>query len=100
MDYKHNKLNKEYARKLIVKLARDGRVLFTSHAIKRLEERDLVVNDVMNVLLSESMRVSEGEPNFNGNTYRCSTRRISVVVGFNISGDGVIVITVFRADRK
>jgi hypothetical protein len=99
-NYKTIKLNKEEARKLIVKVAREGRVLFTSHATQRLGERGLIVNDVMNVLLSKSMRVSDGEPHAGGYTYRCSTRRMAVAVGFTIRGDGVVVITVFKTERK
>lgn len=99
-NYKTTKLNKEEARKLIIKTAREGRVLFASHAAKRLGERGLIVNDVMNVLLSESMRVSEGEPHVGGYSYRCSTRRMAVAVGFTIKGDGVVVITVFKTERK
>lgn len=58
------------------------------------------MNDVMNVLLSESMRVSEGEPHPGGYSYRCSTRRMAVAVGFTVRGDGVVVITVFKTERK
>ena len=99
-NYKTTRLNKEAARKLIVKVASEGRVLFTSHATQRLGERGLIVNDVINVLLSKSMRVSEGEPNLGGYTYRCSTTRMTVAVGFTIRGDGVVVITVFKTERK
>lgn len=99
-NYKTTKLNKEETRKLIAKVAREGRVLFTLHATQRLGERGLTVNDVMNVLLSESMRVSDGEPNASGYTYRCSTRRMAVAVGFTVRGDGVVVITVFKTERK
>ena len=86
--------------KLIVKIASEGRVIFSSHAIQRLGERGLIVNDVMNVLLSKSMRLSDGEPQVAGYTYRCATIRMAVVVGFTVRGDGVIVITVFKAERK
>jgi hypothetical protein len=99
-NYKTTKLSKEEARKLIVKVAREGRVLFTFHATQRLGARGLIVNDVINVLLSESMRVSEPEPHVGGYTYRCFTRRMVVAVGFTIRGDGVVVITVFKTERK
>lgn len=99
-DYKNKKLNKEEARKLVVKLATSGRVLLTSHARERLLERDIIFNDVLNVLLSQSMRVSEGELEKGNYTYRCSTKKFVVVVGFTVKGDGVIVITIFKAERK
>ncbi len=99
-DYKNKKLNKEEARKLVLKLAAAGKVILTGHASRRLTERGVIFNDVLNVLLSQSMRVSEGEPENGGYTYRCSTKKFVVVVGFTIRGDGVIVITVFKADRK
>ena len=99
-DYKNKKLNKEEARKLVLKLAAAGKVILTSHASQRLTERGVIFNDVLNVLLSQSMRLSEGEPEKGGYTYRCSTKKFTVVVGFTVRGDGVIVITVFKAERK
>ena len=99
-DYKYKKLRNEEARKLVVKLAATGRVILTTHARERLLERVIIFNDVINVLLSESMRVSDGELERGSYTYRCSTKKFVVVVGFTVRGDGVIVITVFKADRK
>lgn len=99
-DYKNKKLNKEEARKLVTKLANEGRVILTSHARERLLERHIIFNDVLNVLLSDSMRVAEGELERSGYAYRCSTKKFVVVVGFTVRGDGVIVITVFKAERK
>jgi hypothetical protein len=99
-DYKYKKLSKEEARKLVLRLAESGHILITNHARQRLTERGVILNDVLNVLLSESMKVSNGEPAIGGYTYRCSTKKFTVVVGFTVRGDGVIVITVFKADRK
>lgn len=100
MDYKNNRLNKEEARKLIQNLSKSGRLFLTGHARKRLIERRIIFNDVLNVLLSQSMQISEGEPKLGGYTYRCSTKKFVVVVGFTIRGDGLIVVTVFKAERK
>lgn len=99
-DYKYKKLSKEEARKLVRKLAGSGLVLISNHAQQRLIERRVILNDVLNVLLSESMIVSDGEPAIGGYTYRCSTKKFTVVVSFTVRGDGVIVITVFKAERK
>ncbi len=99
-NYKTTRLSKEEARKQIAKVAATGRVIFTSHALIRLSERGIIINDVMNVLLSTSMRVSEGEPKGTGYTYRCATARFVVAIGFTVQGDGLVVVTVFRADRK
>lgn len=99
-DYKNKKLNKEEARNLVLKLAASGKVILTNNARERLFERTIILNDVLNVLQSESMRVFDGEPEKGGYTYRCSTKKFVVVVGFTVRGDGVIVITVFQADRK
>mgnify|MGYP001333951054 FL=1 len=99
-DYKNKKLNKEEARKQITKVAATGNVIFTSHALQRLSERGVIINDVMNVLLSNSMRVSEAEPSLAGFTYRCTTKRFIVVVSFTVRGDGIVVITVINTERR
>ena len=99
-NYKTTKLSKEVARKKIFKVAAQGRILLTSHAIQRMGERNIVLNDIVNVLLSPSMHVSDGEPHNIGFTYRCSTKKFSVAVGFTVQGDGVIVVTVFKAERR
>ncbi len=99
-DYKFKRLIREEARKLVYKLASAGRVILSGHAQKRLLERDIILNDVLNVLLSSSMRVSEGEFERGTYRYRCSTTKFVVVVGFTIQGDGVVVITVFKTARK
>lgn len=99
-DYKYKRLNKEEARKLVLKLAASGRVILSSHASQRLIERDIILNDVLNVLLSPSMRASDGESTVGGFTYRCSTTKFIVVVGFTVRGDGVVVVTIFKAERK
>jgi hypothetical protein len=100
IDYKNSKLNREQARKLVLKIASTGRVIFTAHATKRLSERLIIFNDVLNVLLSKSMRISDGEKQFGGYTYRCSTKKFVVVVSFTIRGGGIVVITVFKNERK
>lgn len=84
----------------MLKLAAVGKVILSSHASKRLIERGIIFNDILNVLLSQSMRISEGEPEKGGYTYRCSTKKFFVVVGFTVDGDGIIVITIFKAERK
>lgn len=99
-DYKHKKLGKEEARKLVVKLAAQGQVVLSGHAQERLLQRDIIFNDVMNVLLSSSMKISEGELEKTSYRYRCQTSRFVVVVGFTVRGDGVVVVTVFKTDRK
>lgn len=98
-DYKDKKLNKEQARKLVYKLAVSGKVILSGHARTRLIERNIIFNDVLNVLLSQSMRISEGEIGVGGYTYRCSTSKFVVVIGFAIVGDGVVIVTVFKAKR-
>lgn len=100
LDYKNNKLSKEEARKLVLKLASLGRVILTAHGSNRLIERGIIFNDILNVLLSHSMRISEAEPTQGGYTYQCYTKKFVVVVGFTTSGDGVLVITVFKTSRK
>lgn len=99
-DYKRKKLHKEEARKLVIRLAAESKVLFSTHAIERMISRNIIQNDVMNVLLSSSMRISEGELEQSSFRYRCQTNRFVVVVSFKTHGDGVIVVTVWSAERK
>lgn len=99
-DYKRNRLNKEEARKLIGKLASTGKVILSQHARKRLTDRDIILNDVINVLLSKSMRISEAEFENNTYRYRCQTNRFIVVIGFSVTGENTIIITVWKTERK
>ena len=99
-NYKTTRLSKEEARKQIVKVAAQGKVVFTNHAVQRMIERNIIINDIINVLLSNSMRVSEGEPHSSGYTYKCSTKKFAVAVGFTVRGDGVVVVTVFHAEKR
>jgi len=46
------------------------------------------------------MRVAEGELENGTYRYRCTTTKFVVVVGFTVRGDGVIVVTVFKTERK
>jgi len=74
--------------------------MLTSHARERLSQREVIFNDVMNVLLSQSMKVDDGEPGLGGYSYRCSTKRFAVVVSFTVRGDGLVIVTVMRVERK
>ena len=99
-NYKADRLSKEEARKRILKVASEGRILISGHALKRMLQRNIIQNDIINVLRSASMRVSEAEPHLSGFTYRCQTVKFAVVVGFTVRGDGVIVVTVFKIERQ
>ncbi len=35
-----------------------------------------------------------------GYTYRCHTGKFTVLIGFTVVGDSVVVITVFKTERK
>jgi len=99
-DYKRKKVNKEEARKLVIKAAVAGRVVFSAHALQRMTERDIITNDILNVLLSTSMRISEGEAESGTYRYQCQTNRFVVVIGFTVQGDGLVVVTVWKSERK
>lgn len=99
-DYKNKRLAKEEARRLILKLAFEGKIIYSHHARQRLIERNIILNDVINVLGSNSMRLADGEFNKGGYTYKCSTNKFSVVVGITTNGNGLIVITVFKIERE
>lgn len=101
-DYKSRKLTPNSARTLIRDIAlRGGTIQFSPHAISdRMPEREITTQDVMNVLKSESMRVVRVDWEKNGWRYNCATNRFVVVVSFFYKGNGLVVVTVMRADRR
>ena len=97
-DYRQQKLNKNEARKLIARIMAKApeKVVFTSHAQTRIEERGLATTDVMNVLCSPSSRIiSEPELKSGNWSYRLETSFLLVVVGFTADGSTIKVITLW-----
>lgn len=100
-DYSKKRLSPEEARKLIVQIIKDGgKLIYRHHILERMGQRDFSVEDIINVLLSPSMRVSPGEPHVKGWTYRCSTGRYRVVVAFTQLADGLYLITVMDLTKR
>lgn len=100
-DYSSNRVSREEARRLIIEIVKTtGRLIYTDHVLQRMGDRDFSTQDVINVLLSGSMRVSNGEPHPKGWTYRCTTGRYGVVVAFTKKADGLYVITVLKLTKR
>lgn len=76
-------------------------VLFTGHAIQELKNDGLDRTDALNVLHTESARITD-EPELINDSwrYRIGTNAIIVVVAFMINSKGLIVITVFKIKSR
>ena len=97
-NYKSERLNQNEARKLIAELILDESCLvLTSHAKERMEERQLIFADIVNVLKSPAMRII-GVAEFSNFSwrYRCETNRLRVVISFSVDGASIVVVTVIR----
>ena len=96
-DYKHHRLNRNEARKLISRLVLAEKVRFVSHAFDRMAERNIDIQDAMNVLESPaSFILGEGELDRGSYRYRLCTNRMMLAVGFSSDGGEVVVLTVIR----
>ncbi len=79
-----------------------GSVVFSSHSRRRMEERDIIETDIVNVL--ENGRVLQ-EPEWSNWywRYRIETRNLGVVVTFEPEAGDIkelIVVTTFRNRRR
>ena len=79
-----------------------GSVVFSSHSIQRMEERNIIETDVVNVLKNG---LSQSDPEWNNWhwRYKVETRNYGVVVTFEPEEgdiDEMIVVTVFKNRRR
>jgi hypothetical protein len=96
-DYKYQRLNKNEARKLIARLIGDERVRFSNHAYERMDEREISIQDAINVLESPSSFIlGEGELENGSYRYQLCTNRFKLVVGFASDGSEIVVLSVMR----
>ena len=104
-NYKEEKLSRNEARKLIAKVMASNpyKVRFTGHSLEEMAKDDLKTTDVLNILKSVDSRIHEEGELYSGSyRYRLHTRFICVVVGFNIIGTELVVVTAWdkRKERK
>lgn len=89
-----NRLNRNEAMKLVVRIHRDGTTTYVKHAEDEMWNDGLTTNDITNVLtggrITEEPELIKGEWR-----YRVHTQRICVVVEFE-SSDEIVVVTAWR----
>jgi len=96
-DYKSQRLNKNEARKLISRLVLAEKIRFVPHAFDRMDERQVSIQDAINVLESpDAFILGEGEQEKGSFRYRLCTNRLLVVVSFSPNGSELVILTVIR----
>ncbi len=97
--YKQVKLNTAEVIKRISQLAAsDFNFVIGEYAKKRMTQRNLVLIDLVNVLLSASKYVYPGEEKDGSYRYKVETNKIGVVVSFNDLGTKIVIVTCWRKD--
>ena len=92
-------LPEEQARKLAVRILREGRTVFTKHCRKEMADDDLLETDVVNTIAG-GLITEPGEISLRGGwRYRVRTRRITVVIEFR-SDEEMVVVTAWREARS
>lgn len=96
-----NRYDKNKARKLSLELCKKSKIVFSGHALKELKNDDLDRMDAINVIMSPSAKISKEPEYANGSwRYRIETKNICVVITFVEKPSGIIVVTVFKIERK
>lgn len=95
MNYKHNRINKNQARKLLSQILNSEKpaIIFSKHALEELENDDLTTVDAVNVLKSPDSILEDGEFVSGSWRYRVCTTMIVVVIAFTETGTATIVVT-------
>lgn len=93
------KLDRAQARKLAIRIVKEGVVIFCHHARVEMDKDDLYKSDVNNILLSPQARITK-EPEFKNGSYRYNieTQRIGVCVAF-VSETKMTVVSAWRINR-
>jgi len=89
-----NKLARDQVRKLIGPILREGRFSISKHAREQMAKRNLIDNDVINVLRCGNIH-DEGELEKGSWRYRVETGRMIVVVAFR-STEALVVVSAWR----
>lgn len=91
-----SRLDKTQARKLLSEFFNTdpNLVSYSSHALQRMRERDLMAGDVINVIRSGEI-IDEPEFEKNSWRYKVETTRIAVIVAFN-NPNHIIVVSTWR----
>jgi len=102
-DYKTRRLDRNEARKLIIKIMNQHpeKVFFSRHALEELKNDGLTTLDAINILKSPGARIyTEGEFEKGSYRYRLETTNMMVVVAFLELGDGMVIVTAWDKRRK
>ena len=92
------------ATRLVRKIRKQGSVSFSKHCRERMEENDLIENDLVNVLrggrVLEPAELERGSPNAPATwRYRVRTDRMCVVVAFR-NTENLVVVTTWREKAR
>ena len=85
------------ATRLVREIVENGTIVYSGHSRDRMDENDMIDNDVVNVL-SGGRIVNEAEWENGSWRYRVQTGRFEVVAAF-IDEERLVVATVMRYDR-
>ena len=101
IDYKSQRMGRAEARKLIQEILNrwPQNVRISGHARKRLQERSLILSDLINVLRSPVGKLDR-EPEFVDGSwrYKVETPHLAVCVAFP-SGVEMVVVTAMRKEK-
>jgi len=92
-------LPEEQARRLAVRIVREGRTVFTKHCRREMADDGLLETDVVNTIAG-GLITEPGEISLRGGwRYRVRTRRITVVIEFR-SHEEMVIVTAWRESRS
>ena len=96
MNYQTSRVDRNLARKLIVKIVQNHRnnIYFSKHALSEMKQDDLTTFDIWNVLKNlRSMIFHEGELEKGSYRYCLELDFIVVVLAFHENRDGFNIVT-------
>ena len=99
MNYQTTRIDRNLARKLIVKIVQNHRynIYFSKHALKEMRKDDLTTFDVWNTLKSpHSMIIRDSELEKDSYRYRLESEFIVVILAFHENGDGFNIVTIWN----
>lgn len=94
-------MNSRQVHKLIGELmSKDCDIYYTNHGKSRMKERDVSIDDVINVLSASNRKVAEGEKSEDGTgyAYAVTTEKFKIVIGFDPEGTMIRIVSTIRIE--